>query len=266
MTSSRDFVQSLDRGLEVIQAFSERESLTVTEAAHLTGFSRPTVRRLLLTLEELGYVESEEGSYHLTPRVLTLAYSYLSGVKLTRVAQPHLERVAEKTSESCSMGALDDTDVVYLAGVPTKWIMRVTMSVGARLPAYASSLGRALLAHLGEEELRRYFQRADLRRLTERTITDEAELREELERIRTQGWALVDQEFEIGLRSLAVPVRNAEGQVVAAVNCSTHAGRVERETLVTDFRPLVEEAAARIGGHLGHGLYGEPHAGGRSLP
>lgn len=257
MATSRDFVQSLDRGLRVINAFSERESLTVSEIAGLTGYSRPTVRRLLLTLQELGYVEHEDGRFHLTPRVLTLAYSYLSGVKLTRVAQPHLERVAEKTSESCSMGALDDTDVVYLAGVPTKWIMRVTMSVGTRLPAYASSLGRACLAHLPDEALDRYFQRAELRPLTEHTITDEAELRGELERVRELGWALVDQEFEIGLRSLGVPVRNAEGQVVAAVNCSTHAGRVTRDTLVNDFRPLVEDAAARIGEHLGHGLFGD---------
>lgn len=266
MAPSRDFVQSLDRGLQVIQAFSEREALTVTEVAELTGFSRPTVRRLLLTLDELGYVDYEGGRYHLTPRVLTMAYSYLSGVKLTRVAQPHLERVADKTSESCSMGALDGTDVVYLAGVPTKWVMRVTMSVGARLPAYASSLGRALLAHLTEQELQRYVQRAQLRQLTEHTITDEGELRAELARIREQGWALVDQEFEIGLRSLAVPVRNAEGHVVAAVNCSTHAGRVERSTLVTDFRPLVEEAAARIGEHLGHGLFGDHAAATRALP
>jgi IclR family pca regulon transcriptional regulator len=255
--ASRDFVQSLDRGLRVIQAFSERESLTVSEIAELTGFSRPTVRRLLLTLQELGYVTQSEGHFHLTPRVLTLAYSYLSGVQLSRLAQPHLERVAEKTSESCSMGALDDTDVVYLAGVPTKWIMRVTMTVGTRLPAYASSLGRAILAYLPAQQLDRYFQRAELRPVTPHTITDEGELRAELARIREHGWALVDQEFEIGLRSLGVPVHNADGKVVASVNCSTHVGRVDRDTLVDDFRPLVEEAAARIGEQLGHGLLGE---------
>lgn len=260
MGPSRDFVQSLDRGLSVINAFSERESLTVSEIAALTGYSRPTVRRLLLTLRELGYVEQHDGRFHLTPRVLTLAYSYLSGVKLTRVAQPHLERVAEKTSESCSMGALDGTDVVYLAGVPTKWVMRVTMSIGTRLPAYASSLGRACLAYLPDDELDRYFEDTQLRQLTEHTITDETELRRELARVREQGWTLVDQEFEIGLRSLGVPVRNAEGKVVASVNCSTHAGRVARDTLVNDFRPLIEEAAARIGEHLGHGLFGEGHA------
>lgn len=257
MAPSRDFVQSLDRGLQVIQAFSERETLTVSEVAHLTGVSRPTARRQLLTLEELGYAEQEDGRYHLTPRVLTLAYSYLSGVKLTRVAQPHLERVAKETSESCSMGALDGTDVVYLAGVPTKWVMRVTMSIGARLPAYASSLGRALLANLSQEALGEYLGRATLQALTPYTVAGEEQLREELAHVREQGWALVDQEFEIGLRSLAVPVRNAEGKVVAAVNCSTHVGRVERHTLVNDFRPLVEEAAQRIGEHLGHGLFGE---------
>ena len=257
MSVSRDFVQSLGRGLEVLQAFSEREALTVSEAAEITGFSRPTVRRLLLTLEQLGYVAHDGSRYQLTPRVLTFAYSYLSGVQLSRIAQPHLERVAEKTSESCSMGALDGTDVVYLAGVPTRWVMRVTMTVGTRLPAYASSLGRVLLAHLPEARLEAYLGQAELRPLTQYTITDEDELRRELARIREQGWALVDQEFEVGLRSLGAPVRNADGKVVAAVNCSTHAGRVERSTLVEDFRPFVEEAAARIGEQLGPGVLGE---------
>lgn len=251
---SREFLQSLERGLVVLQTFSERESLSVSEIARLTGYSRPTVRRILLTLQAMGYAHFQGGRCSLTPRVLSLAYSYLSGMNLTRIAQPHLERVAEQTHESCSMGALDDTDVVYLAGVPTKWIMRVTMSVGARLPAYASSLGRALLAHLSEPEFERYLSRAELRQLTEHTVADEAKLRATLEQVREQGWALVDQEFEIGLRSVAVPVYNAAGQVVAAVNCSSHAGRADLDTFVTTYVPLLQEAAENIGHQLGRGI------------
>lgn len=251
MGPSRDFVQALERGLQVLHAFSERSALSVSEASDLTGFSRPTVRRLLLTLQQLGYVEHDGGRYHLTPRVLTLAYSYLSGVQLSRIAQPHLEHVAETINESCSMGALDDTDVVYLAGVPTRWVMRVTMTLGARLPAHATSLGRAILAHRSPAELERYFERADLHALTAHTITDAAELRRELAVIRDQGWALVDQEFEVGLRSLGVPVRDPDGEVVAAVNCSTHVDRAACDVLVGDIRPLLETAATRIGEHLG---------------
>jgi IclR family pca regulon transcriptional regulator len=221
----RQFVQSLERGLSVIRALSAPEPQTLSDVARTAGLTRAAARRFLLTLQQLGYVASTDGRFSLTPQVLELGYAYLSSLSLPEVVQPHLERLVELVHESSSVSVLDGSDVVYVARVPTRRIMAVSISVGTRFPAFATSMGRVLLAGLSPEALDAALARTELRPLTAGTIDDEARLRTELDRVRAQGWALVDQELEAGLRSVAAPIRDPAGTVVAAVNVSAHATR-----------------------------------------
>lgn len=245
------YVQSLDRGLAVISCFSaERPRLTLSEVARQTGASRAAARRSLITLQTLGYVGSDGRQFFLTPRVLTLGYSYLSSLSLADVAQAHLSDLANEVHESCSASVLDGFDIVYVARAATKRIMTISLSVGTRLPAYATSMGRVLLAALPGERLDTYLNSATLDPLTERTIVDHDRLRAEVEKTRTRGWGLVDQELEDGVRSVAVPIHDSARQVVAAINTSAHATRVSLTTLQKSFLPKLRECAAAIDGEL----------------
>ena len=227
---SAEFVQSMARGLAVIKAFDhEHPELTLSEVATITGLARAAARRFLLTLAELGYVRTDGRMFALTPRVLELGYAYLSSLTLPQIAEPHLERLVADVQESASVTVLDDTDIVYVARVPTSRIMRVTISIGTRFPAYATSMGRVLLAGLSADELEAYLERVSMRKITARTVTDRAALRAELDRVRGQGWAIVNQELEEGLRSVAVPIRDRTGRVIAAANVATHAARTSAE-------------------------------------
>src|SRR5215813_9342701 len=239
-----DFVQSLERGLSVIRAFdAEHPKLTLSEVATSTGLSRAAARRFLRTLVQLGYMRSDGSRFALRPKILELGYAYLSSLTLPEVAMPHLEQLVEQVHESSSVSELDGNDVIYIARVPTKRIMTVTISVGTRFPAYATSMGRVLLAAQPDDWLDTYLAAVSLHGLTGHTITSPAGLRQELRKIRSRGWALVDQELEEGLRSLAAPIRGADGNVVAAVNVSTHAGRRSLESVVGDLvHPLLATA------------------------
>lgn len=246
-----DFVQSLERGLAVIRAFDRSHpELSLSEVAAATGVTRAAARRFLLTLAELGYVRSDGRFFSLSPRVLELGYAYLSSLSLPEVAEPHLEQLATEVNESSSVSVLDGFDVVYVARVPTSRIMTVSISVGTRFPAYATSMGRVLLAALPDEELEAYLKDIRLDRLTSRTIGSAAALRTELQRVRAQGWALVDQELEEGLRAVAAPIRDRAGRVVAAVNLSSHAGRTTLEAIRRDLVPPLLATAARISADL----------------
>lgn len=242
-----DHVQSLARGLAVIRAFSAADpELTLSQVARATGLSRAAARRFLLTLEDLGYVRSDGRLFSLTPRVLELGYAYLSSLSLPEVADPHLERLAAEVRESASVAVLDGEDVVYVARVATARIMRVTISIGTRFPAYCTSMGRVLLAGLPPAELEAYLERAPLRRLTSHTIVLPAALRAELGKVGGQGWAMVDQELEEGLRSIAAPIRDRSGRTVAAVNVSTHASRTTLQAARRDLLPPLLATAAKI--------------------
>jgi IclR family transcriptional regulator, pca regulon regulatory protein len=242
-----DYVQSLERGLSVIRAFdADHTRLSLSEVAAVTGLSRAAARRFLHTLVHLGYMHNHDGRFSLRPKILELGYAYLSSLTLPEVALPHLEQLVEQVHESSSVSELDGDDVVYIARVPTKRIMRVTISVGTRFPAYATSMGRVLLAAKPDDWLEEYLKAVTLSHLTGRTITDTASLRAELRRIRAQGWALVDQELEEGLRSVAAPIRGADGTVIAAVNVSTHAGRRTLDTIVGELLQPLLATAARI--------------------
>ncbi|WP_156184700.1 IclR family transcriptional regulator domain-containing protein [Allosalinactinospora lopnorensis] len=241
------FVQSLERGLAVIRAFTpQASSMTLSEVARATGLTRAAARRFLLTLVDLGYVRTDGRAFALTPRVLELGYAYLSSAGLPEVAQPHLERLASEVRESSSVSVLDGDDVVYIARVPTSRIMRVAINVGTRFPAYATSMGRVLLAGRPADELEAYLNRVELRRHTAYTLSTVPRLRAEIDRVRNQGWAIVDQELEEGLRSVATPIRDREGKVVAAVNVSAHASRASVEDIRRDLLPPLLATTARI--------------------
>jgi IclR family transcriptional regulator, pca regulon regulatory protein len=241
------FVQSLERGLAVIRAFdADHPELTLSDVARETGLTRAAARRFLLTLTDLGYVHTDGRRFALSARVLELGYAYLSALTLPEVAEPHLERLVAEVRESSSVSVLDGDDIVYVARVPTSRIMRVAINVGTRFPAYATSMGRVQLAGLPDDKLSDYLARADLRRLTSHTLSTPEALRAELDAIREQGWALVDQELEEGLRSIAAPIHDRNGAVVAAVNVSAHASRASKDAVRKTLLPPLLETAARI--------------------
>ncbi|MGH9108173.1 MAG: IclR family transcriptional regulator domain-containing protein, partial [Acidimicrobiales bacterium] len=242
-----DFVQSLERGLAVIRAFGpERPRLTLTEVAQVTGLTRAAARRFLLTLAELGYVRNDGREFSLRPRILELGYAYLSGLSLPEVAQPHMEELVARVKESSSISVLDGNDVVYVVRVPTTRIMTVAISIGTRFPAYCTSMGRVLLAGKSEADLDRYLAEVRLDMRTKRTVTDPAELRRLLGEVSRQGYALVEQELEDGLVSVAVPIHDSGGGVVAAMNVSANALRVGPSTLRHEVLPLLRQTAAQI--------------------
>lgn len=241
------FVQSLARGLSVIRAFdAEHVELTLSDVARATGLTRAAARRFLLTLADLGYVRTDGRLFALTPRVLELGYAYLSGLSLSEIAQPHLERLAARVHESTSVSVLDGADIVYVARVPVSRIMTVGINLGTRFPAHATSMGRVLLAGLSPAELTAHLAGVTLPRLTPGTIADHDELTAELDRVRTQGYALVDQELEEGLRSIAVPIHDRHRRVVAAVNVSTHASRTPVDVLRDELLPALRETATGV--------------------
>jgi len=246
----RDYVQSLERGLAVLLAFADHHPrLTLSEVAEATGLSRPTARRLLITLEALGYVRAEGRSFSLTPRVLSLGYAYLNSLDLTAIAQPVMERLVSEAQEACTLATLDGSDVVYVSRVSVRRLTSLTLAVGTRLPAYASAMGQVLLADLAPADLRRYLDRTELVALTPHTLTTEDALAERLAQVRDRGWAQADQELEEGLRSIAVPVRGSDGRVFAALGISSTAGAMS--TLVDRYLSLMRASAAEIGAGLG---------------
>ena len=242
-----DYVQSLERGLAVIRAFgADSPELRLSDVARATGLTRAAARRFLLTLTRLGYVRQDGTSFSLRPRVLELGYAYLSALTLPEVAQPHMETLVADINESSSVAVLDDLDVVYVARVPTQRIMTITIAVGTRLPAYATSMGRVLLAGLAEDALVERLDRIEIERLTERTVADVDALRERIDEVREAGWAAVDQELEQGVRSAAVPIRDATRTVSAALNVSVHATRMTMQALRREVVPRLRETAAAI--------------------
>lgn len=247
-----DFVTALQRGLDVLQAFSRTHPvLTLTRVAELTGLSRGTARRLLHTLVELGYVRQDGREFRLTARVLNIGYAYLSALDLVELSRGEMERLGRETGESCSIAVLDGSDVVYVARAPSTRIMSTALGLGSRLPAHATSLGHVLLAGLPAPDLDGYLDAADLQRFTSHTVTDPTALRAEVARVRVQGWAMIDQELEIGVRSVAAPLRNRTGCTVAAINVSAPASRVTLDAMRRELLPSLLAAAERISDMLG---------------
>jgi len=243
----KDYVRSVERAFQIVRAFGrESPSLTLAEVARRTGLTRASARRFLLTLQSLGYVGVEGRQYFLRPKVLDLGFAYLSSVPTFEIVESHMEAMVQQVQESSSASVLDGTDIIYTVRVPTKRIMSIQIDVGTRLPAYATSMGRMLLAALPDEQLDIYFHQITLQRLTPATVATEAGLRQVLSRARRQGWCMLDQELEIGVRSVAVPLHDAAGRVFAAMNISTNATRVPVDRLLGEFLPLLRKTAAAI--------------------
>jgi IclR family transcriptional regulator, pca regulon regulatory protein len=239
-----DFMLSLARGLAIIEAFEDRpDGVTVADVAERTGLSRAAVRRALITLRILGYATNSGSIYRLTGRILRVGFSYLSSQPLSILAAPVLEDITNAIHESSSLSILDGDEILYLARSSTKRVMGIGLSVGSRLPAYCSSMGRVLLAHLPEDKLREYLAHVDLKPHTTRTITDPVVLEAELRKVRQQGYALVDEELEQGLRSIAVPVARREGQVVAAINSGVHTSRASAADLIDRILPALKRGS-----------------------
>jgi IclR family pca regulon transcriptional regulator len=243
----RDLVAGLEKGLAVIEAFDqERPRLTISEVAERTGLTRAAARRYLITLRHLGVVSQDRKMFALSPRVLRLAQSYMNSARLPRVVQPELHKLAHTLKEASAAGVLDGADVISIAANAAGRVISTTLQTGVRVPAYCTSNGRVLLAALGPRELDDRIAGQRLQPLTPHTIVQPERLRSELARVRAQGYASVDQELEVGLRTVAVPLRNYRGETVAALNVSVHASRMTMDQLVQTGLPPLLQAQAQL--------------------
>jgi IclR family pca regulon transcriptional regulator len=249
-----NFMASLARGLAVIRAFSQqRRPLTIAQLGQRTGIPRAAVRRCLYTLARLGYVGTEDGrAYALRPRILTLGHAYLSSTPIVNAVQPLLDQITSVVHESSSMAVLEGDEILYIArSSTTTRVMSIDLGIGSRLPAYCTSMGRVLLAGLSAAELDAFLGRAKLIKLTGRTVSEPRELKAVLAAVKRNGYAIVDQELEIGLRSIAVPVNDPAGKVVAAINVGTQSSRVSVAEMESRFLPALQNAAHELGLLLG---------------
>jgi IclR family transcriptional regulator, pca regulon regulatory protein len=246
-SSDPDFVNALARGLAVITSFGEHaEQQTLSEVAVKTRLTRGTARRFLLTLEALGYVRSDGKSFRLAPKTLNLGYVYLSSLPLWKAAQPIMKDLVEELNESCSLGVLDDHDIVYIARLPPKHLSFIPVNLGTRMPAHANAMGQVLLAQFDSQELDHYFRNAKLEKITRYTPTSELAIRRALARVAKDGFALSDQHLQLGLRSIAVPVPVRSGRPEVAMNVSAEDHRVSKRDLLGRFLPVLRGAAAQV--------------------
>jgi IclR family pca regulon transcriptional regulator len=249
LTGDPNFMSSLARGLAVIRAFSQqRRELTIAQLSHRTDIPRAAVRRCLYTLAKLGYVGTEDGrTYALRPRILALGHAYLSSTPLATAVQPLLDQISDALHESSSMAVLEGDEILYIArSSTTTRLMSIDLGLGSRLPAYCTSMGRVLLADLAPVQLDQYLSRVKLTRLTNRTVSTAAELKRVLAEVRRDGYAIVDQELEIGLRSIAVPVKDAAARCVAAINVGTQSARVSVAEMQARFLAPLQAAASEL--------------------
>lgn len=243
-----DFIEALARGLDVLRAFRPgTPSMTLSEIAGLTGLARPTVRRILITLESLGYVRGAGRGYALTPRVLDLGMAYVNSLNMWDLARPHMEKLVAQTNESTSMAQLDGSDIVYVARVAVPKIVTLAVTIGTRFPAAATSMGKVLLAALPPATVAGVLAEASRSGITARWQPDPAELAAALREVRAKGWALADQDLAPGIRSVATGVRDGDGNVIAAVNVTVHAAETSVDTLLDEHLPKLLRTAADIG-------------------
>lgn len=243
-----NFMTSLARGLAVIQAFSQqRRLMSISQISQKTGIPRAAVRRCLYTLAKLGFVAAEDGrNFALRPRILSLGHAYLASTPLAKAAQPVLRHVSNALNESSSIAILDGDEILYIARASTSRIMTIDLDIGSRLPASCTSMGRVLLSHLPADELDAYLARVKLVQYTPHTLITADALAAELAKVRAEGCAIIDQELEIGLRSIAVPIVSQDGRVVAAINVGVQAARVPVAELESRVLPVLREAAGEL--------------------
>jgi IclR family transcriptional regulator, pca regulon regulatory protein len=245
--ASPDFIEALARGLGVIRAFQPRQPvMTLAAVASATGLARPTARRILLTLEQLGYVRAVGRGFELTPRVLELGMSYVLSRNLWEVARPHMERLVDRTHESSSIAQLDGSDIVYVARVAVPKIIALAVTIGTRFPAMPTSLGKILLAALPRDEAERVLAEPSRSGITARWQPGPDERADELRQVRARGWSLTDEQLAPGIRSVAAPLRDGDGRVIAAMNVTVHAAETPVEVLTGKYLPWLLETAGAI--------------------
>ncbi len=245
--NTKDFITSLARGLKVIQSFDkEHRKISLSQVAARAELNRATARRFLFTLKALGYVNSDGKLFWLSPKVLELGYSYLISQPITDIVQSFVDQVSSQVGESCSVSILDGTEVVYISRRMTKHIMSISLNVGTRLPAVATSMGRVLLADKSIEELNVILEKVQFQKFTKHTLTDEQALKDELLKVRDQGYAIVSEELELGLRSIAVPIYNKYDQIVASINVGTQVARISEQELTKRILPCLQNAVTEI--------------------
>jgi IclR family pca regulon transcriptional regulator len=242
-----DFIEALARGLDVIKGFQAgRTSMSLSQVATAAGLARPTARRILLTLEELGYVRTDDRGYRLTPRVLELGTAYVESLGLWDVARPHVEALVARTGASSSIAQLDGSDIVYVSRVAVPKIITLSVAIGTRFPALQTSLGKVLLAALSDERVEQVLAEPSRSGVPPRWVPDVAERTAVLRQVRAQGWALTDEQLAPGIRSVAAPLRDGSGEVVAAMNVTVHAHETSLATLTEDYLPLLLQTAGAI--------------------
>jgi IclR family transcriptional regulator, pca regulon regulatory protein len=245
--SSPDFIEALARGLDVIQAFKPRQPvMSLAAVAGAAGLARPTARRVLLTLEQLGYVRAVPGGYELTPRVLDLGSAYVLSHNLWDVARPHIERLVARTHESSSIAQLDGSDIVYVARVAVPKIITLAVTIGTRFPAMQTSLGKVLLAALPPDEAERVLAEPSRSGIAPRWQPDKAQRQAVLREVRARGWALTDEQLALGIRSVAAPLRDGDGRVIAALNVTVHAAETSVEKLTGEYLPWLLQTAGTV--------------------
>ncbi|CAM5220557.1 DNA-binding IclR family transcriptional regulator OS=Castellaniella defragrans OX=75697 GN=HNR28_001216 PE=4 SV=1 [Castellaniella defragrans] len=259
-----EYVRALARGLEVLKALNHPGGQTLTDVAQRTGLTRASARRLLLTLAATRYVKQDGRRFSLLPKVMELGYAYLNSQPITSVAAPYVEQLVESVHESCSIAVLDETEIVYIVRFHTHKIMRANLSVGSRLPALWTSMGRVLLSGLPDQQITEMIAQADKTKLTDYTNVDDGRLYEDIVQVRKQGWCIVDQELEYGLISIAAPIKTRQGRSVAALNISSRAGQGQREFMEKELLPRLLRTAAKISQSL-YGTYGAMDATGIPL-
>jgi IclR family pca regulon transcriptional regulator len=242
-----DFVGGFAKGLKVIEAFdAATPKLTITHIAEVTGLDRATARRCLLTLVELGYARSDGTHFELTPRIMRLGHAYLAATPFPRLIQPHLDALSEEVGESASASVLEGTEIVYVARAAQKRVMSISLMPGSRLPAWCASMGRVLLASLSDADVRSILDRSEIQALTPYTKDTQEKLIAELALVRAQSFAVNDQELEIGLRSIAVPIHNAHGRVIAALNIGAASSAVSVSDMLDRFLPALRKVQADL--------------------
>ena len=245
--SDPDFIEAIARGLDVITAFGPAaRTMSLSEVATSTGLARPTARRILRTLEMQGYVHSVGGSFALTPKVMDLGMSYVRSMGLWPIARPHMEALVRKTHESTSIAQLDGSDIIYTCRVAVPKLVTLAVEIGTRFPAMQTSLGRVLLAALSDDEVEQILAEPNRSRIEPRWKPTPAERVKELSHVRAQGWALADEELAPGVRSIAAPIRDGAGRVIAALNVNAHAAETSVKTLVDEHLPRLLHAASDI--------------------
>jgi len=245
--TDRDFIGAFEKGLAVIEAFNASEvALTAADVALKTGLTRAGARRYLLTLAKLGYADFDGKFFRLTPRILRLGYAYLSGASLTKLAQPILEMIGERMNEVASLTLLDGNDVMFVGRSSATRIASVSIGIGTRLPAYCTASGRVLLMHRTDAQIRQYLESTGIEQYTEKTITDREQILRQFQQSRSDRYSVIDEEYEIGLRSIAVPVLNARNQLVCALTVSVHSSRMTPAQMVDEILPVLESGARTL--------------------